>query len=783
MLEGKAIWRMQIDEELNDDIQLPISNLTKKLLVKRGIRNTEKAKKFLSPNLEDLYDPFLFPDMKKAVSRIEEAIVNGEMILVFGDYDADGVTSTALLVEALREKDAMVDFYIPNRFTEGYGPNENAFRQAYEAGVSLIITVDTGIAAVEEARIAKELGMDLIITDHHEPQEELPEALAIIHPKIPEGYPFGELAGVGVSFKLAQAILGSVPLHLIELAAIGTVADLVTLQDENRVIVYYGLQALTSTNRPGIKMLKEIASIEGDVTEEHIGFAIGPRLNAVGRLQDASLAVELLLEEDIDQAKHIADEIQSLNQQRQQIVAEITQEAMTIIQESNDKEDSVFVVAKEGWNPGVLGIVASRLVNEYNKPAIVLAIDEERGEAKGSARSIEAFNLFENCMELKSLFISFGGHSQAAGMTLTLENVDKLRKELNALAQEKLTEKDFSPILSVDFAVHLSELSLDTIHEIGQLSPFGMGNPKPLFEIKSQLPSEIRQIGSKLNHLKMSFQYEQTNLDVIGFSMGDLYPKISPHSKIAIVGELGINEWNGRKKMQMMLKDLKVQEWQMFDYRGTRHLSKQMSHLDSGKSKVCLHYSDISTNDLWLKEKFLCIQAEEWSSQQKTSNGNVEELLLYDLPPKLEDLTVILKSVKPKFIHVYFKTDEQNYFSQTPTRDHFKTFYGMIMKRGLLDLKKERTAYANKNGWSNEFLDFIIKVFLELQFVKIENGVLYYNPKPTKKDLTDSATYQLKLNQVEVEKTLYYSSYTELKNWFSKQLGISNLKEEVVHGL
>ncbi len=778
MIESSSRWIVENPTNSDAKIELNISTIVKELLIKRGIDNTEEARKFLEPKLEDLHDPFLFPDMEKAIERIEQAIQNRERILVFGDYDADGVTSTSLLVEALREKDAYVDYYIPNRFTEGYGPNEAAFRQAKLAEVSLIITVDTGIAAVHEANVAKELGIDLIITDHHEAQEELPNAYAIIHPKLANTYPFDELAGVGVAFKLAHALLGELPLHLIELASIGTVADLVPLKDENRIIVYYGLKALTSTQRPGLKVLKELSGISGTVTEEHIGFGIGPRLNAVGRLQDATVAVELILEDDMEIATEMAEEVDRLNEERQKLVGDIANEAKKIITDNHFDQQSVLIVAKEGWNPGVVGIVASRLVNTYNKPAIVLGIDAEKGIAKGSARSIPAFNLFENCLEVKDLFVSFGGHSQAAGMTLTIENVDKLRDALNQIASEKLTAEDFIPITPIDMKVDMGTVSMETIEEVEKLAPFGMGNPKPIFQFEQEIPNEIRQIGSKLNHLKMNFQKDGTLIDVIGFGKGGIFHELSPKSKVALVGELGINEWNGRKKMQIMLKDLMVKEWQLFDYRGSKHSVKQLAENLDDRSIVALHFKPLDSEDLWMNETFQCYQIEDFL----TRNMEVEELFIVDLPTEIEELEKALSRISPKKIYVYFKTSKQSFLSQLPTREHFKQFYAFMMKQKELKVQ-DRLRFAHSRGWSKDFVDFIIKVFLELQFVKIDNGNLIYNPNPIKQDLTEASTYQVKQKEIIAEKVLYYSTYDELKTWFSEHMKASNLEEAVLNGL
>ncbi|WP_337445694.1 single-stranded-DNA-specific exonuclease RecJ [Ornithinibacillus scapharcae] len=329
MLQSKSNWnflKLQEHTTLIEDEEVKLSPVIKELLIQRGIKTSEEIQKFLSPSLEDLINPEQLASMDIARDRVIRAIQNREKILVFGDYDADGVTSTTILIKALQELGAECDFYIPNRFTEGYGPNEAAFRRAYDDGFQLIITVDTGIASVHEAKVAKEIGLDLIITDHHEPQDELPEALAIIHPKCSPDYSFKELAGAGVAFKFAQALLGYFPEQFLDLVVIGTIADLVPLVGENRILAYYGLRKLSVTRREGLLALKKQCKLEGNVTEEDIGFLIGPRLNAVGRLQDADLAVQLLMSDDREEAEQLAEMVQQLNVERQQIVASIVKE-------------------------------------------------------------------------------------------------------------------------------------------------------------------------------------------------------------------------------------------------------------------------------------------------------------------------------------------------------------------------------------------------------------------------------------------------------------------------
>ncbi|MBH0229984.1 single-stranded-DNA-specific exonuclease RecJ [Halobacillus yeomjeoni] len=774
MLQSSMKWNFTYTGEVESGGSSDgLTPLTKRLLEKRNIVDPDAIRQFLNPSTEDLHDPFLMDGMRRSITRVKDAISNGESILVFGDYDADGVSSTTLMIEALREAGAECDFYIPNRFTEGYGPNEEAFRFAYDTGYSVIITVDTGIAAIHEAEIAKELGIDLIITDHHEVQEKLPDAYGIIHPKTSSDYPFQELAGVGVAFKFAQALLGYFPKHLLDLVVIGTIADLVPLQGENRVLASIGLQAITNSKRPGILALREVCGIEGEMNEETIGFTIGPRINAVGRLQDASPAVDLLLSPDLEEAREIAKYINQLNQERQKIVADIAKEAEEMLLERDDK-DNVIVVAKEGWNPGVLGIVASKLVRKHDRPAIVLGIDTEKGEAKGSARSIDAFDMFTNCMEVRKRFIHFGGHAQAAGMTLDLEQIDLLRKDLNEIAERKLSEEDYQQVLDIEMSVAIEDISLQQIQEIDQLRPFGMGNPKPLFHLKNT-PKEIRLIGSKKNHLKMQFQENSTRVDGIAFGLGDLYPHISPADRLDIVGKLSINEWNGRKNLQIMIQDLCVSEWQLFDLRGSKHLEKNLV-IPHGQEYIAVSFQGMeeSPHDVQI-----------FDHKDIESEKAVDGLLLLDLPKSISQLKEVLNKINVSKLYACYRIEDSTFLKTWPSRDHFKWFYSMLMKRGSFDLYKEGDLLARRKGWDRSMVDFISQVFFELEFVKMKDGLITINAQSSKKDLKESVLYQEREQQLYIEQTLYYSTYKELKNWIDPLMDKESMhvKEEVVNGL
>ena len=773
MLKANTRWDLKsIDKEKVNNIanELQITPLVASLLVNRGFDTIEAAETFLYSKQQDFHDPMLLDDMDKSVQRIHSAINHQEKILIFGDYDADGVSSTTIMLLTLKELGAEVDFYIPNRFTEGYGPNEEAFKWAKSNEFSLIITVDTGISALNEARIAKELEIDLIITDHHEPGPELPEAYSIIHPKKPScPYPFKDLAGVGVAFKLAHALYGKVPESLLEIAAIGTIADLVPLQGENRLIASKGINRLKITERPGIKALLKICSVEpSKVSEETIGFAIGPRINAVGRLQSADPAVQLLITNDQEEANELAQEIDLLNKERQKLVNEMTEEAIKEVDDNYPlEENSVLVIAREGWNAGVIGIVASRLVDRYYRPTIVLSIDANEELAKGSARSIVGFDLYENLATCRELLPHFGGHPMAAGMTLKVEHIDELRERLNRLANEKLTDEDFIPVTAVDVKSSIEELTLEAIEQLEQLAPFGMNNPKPRVLIENVSLQSIRKIGSDQTHLKAVFEKDEFSLDSVGFGFGHLYDEISPLAQVSVIGEVSINEWNNFRKPQLMLQDLKVDDWQLFDVRGNRDIIKVIEAIPQEKRKLIVFNKDnIEKLKLESYREFVHNIASEEAAKQM--NVQSDYLLFVDLPTSKEIVETLLSPALPDRIYTFFHHEQDHFFSTIPTREHFKWFYSFLAKKGAFDVKKYSADLAKYRGWSKKTIDFMSQVFFELEFVKIDKGIITLSNHAHKRDLVESKTYRRKQEQLELENDFIYSSYQHLKHWFDK---------------
>ncbi|MBY6035348.1 single-stranded-DNA-specific exonuclease RecJ [Fictibacillus nanhaiensis] len=776
MLEPRTRWKVQESSEekakwLAEELDLPL--LIANLLLQRGIDSIEKAKKFLKIDTNEFHDPFLLDGMKETVDRIHKAVESNEKILIFGDYDADGVSSTTVMYFALKELGAQFDYYIPNRFTEGYGPNEPVLRKAKEDGYTLVVTVDTGISAVHEAEVAKEVGLDFIITDHHEAPPVLPDAFSIINPKKPHcPYPFKGLAGVGVAFKVAHAILGEPPLHLLDFACIGTIADLVPLVDENRIIAKMGIESLSKTDKIGLQELLKVAGLyEKELSSEDVGFAIGPRVNAAGRLGSAMPVVKLFTSTDREQSEMLAEEIDSVNKERQAVVNEITKEAIAMVEESfPPEENEVLVLAKEGWNPGVIGIVASRIVEKFYRPTIVLCLDPEQETAKGSARSIQGFDMFENLSESRDILPHFGGHPMAAGMTLSLHNVDELRNRLIKQAKNILKPEDFLPVTMVDLTASLEDISLDTVEVLSTLAPFGIGNPSPRVLIEQVPIREMKKIGSQSNHLKLQVgNGELSVLDCIGFQKGSLLDEMTPYSLLSVVGQLQLNEWNGYRKPQLLLEDLAVSHFQLFDFRGLKDAGRRLSDLP----KIKTFY--VTFNEHTLSELGL----ESLSEQTLKGDGlyNLPDQMFHnkyivflDVPPSLTTFTEWLETKgEPARIYAVFHQNTDHFFTTLPTRNHFKWYYGFLAKRKTFDVQKDGTELAKWKGWSKETIDFMSQVFFELDFVTINDGVITVNNEPGKKELDSSQTYKRKFEQADIENQLVYSSYHALKSWFTEQ--------------
>jgi len=540
--------------------ELKISEITAQLLSNRGISDPKEAGEFLACSLSSCHDPFLFKDMDKAVGRIKNAISGKEKILIYGDYDVDGMASVAILKMALMNLGATVETYIPNRLEEGYGLNTNAIKRALADGVSLIITVDCGISSFKEIEYAKLSKIDVIVTDHHEiVAKRLPQAYAIINPLQDLcKYPFKHLAGVGIAYKLAKALYDGTSFiaeDFLDLVSLGTVADIVPLKGENRILAKHGLDEINRRQRAGIKAMTDLAGLSGkDVSSGHIGFILGPRINAMGRVGSPEKALELLLTDNKEDATRLAKILDTENRNRQKIQSGVLEEALSKIErEVNFKHHRIIVLASEGWHAGVIGIVASGIAERFHRPAILISLDGKHG--KGSGRSVDRFNLFDVLMQCKDLLLGFGGHEGACGLTIEKERVDEFREMINAEAGKHVSEDVFSPQLDIDMEIPLNSLNEGVINEIEALAPFGEENPRPVFSSRNLIVKDgPRQIGKK--GFKIWVTDNNITCEAVSFGRNEMdVPKNGSGVDLAYVPS--INDWQGLQSIQLELKDIK----------------------------------------------------------------------------------------------------------------------------------------------------------------------------------------------------------------------------------
>jgi len=543
-----------------------LSPIIATLLFNRGLDSEEKVRSFFSKSIKDVHNPKLLIDADAAADRIISAVNNKEKIAVYGDYDVDGIISTALMYDFLKGLGADVMYYIPDRMDEGYGINIMAVNKLSKMGVKLMVTVDCGITAVGEVEFAKLQGMEIVITDHHTCKEKLPRAVAAVDLKREENeYPFNALAGVGVAFKLMLYIVMKLGLNTTEyfnryadFCAIGTVADVVSLTDENRIIVNRGTAVLSNTKREGLKALIELAGLKPDnIKSEDIAFGIAPRLNAAGRMGSAETALKLLLTDSSEEAAQYAAELNLQNEKRKQTEAEIFEEALSqIASDANFDLKKVIVVCGNGWHHGVIGIVASKLTERFYKPCIVLS--EENGVCKGSARSIPAFNLFDALEHCDKLLKTFGGHSGAAGLTLGRENLDEFSGELNNYAKSVLTDEDMIPVIEIECELAPKSATIDFVKRLSNFEPFGEENETPVFSMKEADVAYISKVGKDMTHLRMVIVKDGISFNCIGFGMGAYSDYISKGDGVNIAFGIGINSYNGTDSVQFYLKDIQT---------------------------------------------------------------------------------------------------------------------------------------------------------------------------------------------------------------------------------
>ena len=774
MIDAKFKWELADNAPSltvdNLEKELGISRILATLLAQQGIDSTEQAKKFFEPSMEEIHDPTLLHDMDKAVERIEQAVEKQEQITIYGDYDADGITSTSLMYETLLSIGANVNYYVPNRFTDGYGPNMDAYQRLIDNGTQLFITVDNGVSGKNVINKVMAAGVDVVITDHHEVPADLPNAVAIGHPRYPgSNYPFPDLSGVGVAFKVAWALTGEFPVEELDLVAIGEIADVVNVTDENHAFISYGIQQLRQGMRPGLAALMKLADIKANnLTDQDIGFGIAPRLNALGRIADANDGVKLLTSLDENESQKLAKEVDQANKERQNLVAEIMKEAEKQANSSANQQKRTLLIVGKGWHQGVLGIVASRIMNETGKPTIIASTDQNNPTLiKGSGRSVDSFNLFNALEAHCELFTTFGGHPAACGLSFDQKNIVPLQIAL----EEETGKQKFDPMVKQPLPIAMklapADVTQQLYNDIQRVAPFGPGNMEPVFELNNVKVVDVKTMGQEHQHLKFSIVSDKKNLTVVAFGQGNLATLLSaPTGQINLAVKVSLNEWRGKKTVQLMLEDLQINGTVIIDERTNKLTPQLFSSSDYYivreprlRENIAPHVAPGYT--LSIEEAIKT----DFSGQQVT---------LVDCPSSEEMLKQIFAEDEgePATIRLLLYQRKSAYLAGLPTRNDFAQLYRFIYKQKEIKWPMQAKAVSNHLKINMDRLNLMIQVFSEAGFVTIKDDVLKFNEPTNKTDLTQTKRYQKQLAQYKVEQQLLFNDAATVAKWLLEYLNL-----------
>lgn len=774
MIDAKFKWKLADNASSatvdNLEKELGISRILATLLAQQGIDSTEQAKKFFEPSMEEIHDPTLLHDMDKAVERIEQAVEKQEQITIYGDYDADGITSTSLMYETLLSVGANVNYYVPNRFTDGYGPNMDAYQRLIDNGTQLFITVDNGVSGKNVIDKVMAAGVDVVITDHHELPADLPNAVAIVHPRYPgSNYPFSDLSGVGVAFKVAWALTGEFPIEELDLVAIGEIADVVNVTDENHALISYGIQQLRQGMRPGLAALMELADIKANnLTDQDIGFGIAPRLNALGRIADANDGVKLLTSLDENESQKLAKEVDQANKERQNLVAEIMKEAEKQANSSANQQKKTLLIVGKGWHQGVLGIVASRIMNETGKPTIVASTDQNNPTLiKGSGRSVDSFNLFNALEAHRELFTTFGGHPAACGLSFEQGNIASLQTALEEEANQQKFDPTVKQTLPIAMQLEPADVTQQLYNDIQRVAPFGPGNMEPVFELNNVKVVDVKTMGQEHQHLKFSIVSGKENLTVVAFGQGNLATLLSaPTGQVNLAVKVSLNEWRGKKSVQLMLEDLQINGTVIIDER-TNKLTPQ---LFSSSDYYIVREPRLRDNIAPHVAPGYTLSIEE---AIKTDFSG-QRVTLVDCPSSEEMLKQIFTEDEgePATIRLLLYQRKSAYLAGLPTRNDFAQLYRFIYKQKELKWPMQVKAVSNHLKINMDRLNLMIQVFSEAGFVTIKDDVLKFNEPTNKTDLTQTKRYQKQLAQYKVEQQLLFNDAATVAKWLLEYLNL-----------
>ncbi|MDK6368719.1 single-stranded-DNA-specific exonuclease RecJ [Aerococcus sp. UMB8608] len=766
MLKANYDWKVSSDQltdldqeniaQLKEVLDLP--DLLVDLLYQRGFQDEEAINHFLDEE-PIIHDPFLLSDMDRAVDRLMAAIEAGQAILVYGDYDADGITAATILVEGLENMGANVHSYLPDRFVDGYGPNKDVYNYYIKQGIQVILTCDNGVKGHEAIAHAQAQGVDVIVTDHHEMADSLPDAYAIVHPRHPDqAYPFDDLSGAGVALKVVQALTGALPIDLLDLCAIGTVADLVSLTDENRSLVKLGLQQLKQTQRLAfIRLFEKLEISPSQIDEETIGFKIAPRLNALGRLSDANLGLQLLMSFDPDEVDEGLQEMEAINDERRALVDQIEAEARAEV-DQRDHLDDILVCWQDDWHEGVLGIVASRLVERYQRPCLVLTHKTDQALYKGSGRSVQGVNLFDLLSQLDDQMLAFGGHAMAAGLTIEEAKFADWQSGLQELG-ESIHEIVQRPApLDLDGRLQPAAVNLVSLEALQGLKPFGTDNPKPRFLLEAGPISRIQQLGRDKQTLKLGLA-EAADLSLIGFRMGKFAQQLSLGNPLEAAVGLSINEWQGKRSPQAFLLDMRVDEASVIDLRQARareevfaveeayYLFQEAKYLAAYQDQIPSSSRGILVDEL----------------DQDLGEG-YQQAVLFDCPQDLEAIRRFVQERGIKNLYLFAYSPKQVYLNGLPQREDFERYYRYLLGHPQLPLKGQAGVLASYLKLAEGQLVLMTDILEEAGLVAWQGDMLHILPVQGKVDLKAYLTkYEQVLNS---EQVLLYNDIESIRNYF-----------------
>ncbi|MFD1440586.1 single-stranded-DNA-specific exonuclease RecJ [Lacticaseibacillus hegangensis] len=753
------LWQ-EAAQPSSDQIQqvaeaLSVPPFLARLLIQRGITNQAAYEAFCTPDLSRLHDPFALHDMQKAVDRIKLAITRQEKITIYGDYDVDGLTATSIMKDTLENSLGAdnVETFIPDRFTDGYGPNQAVYDYLRKNGTELVVTVDNGVGGAAVIDQAMAAGMDVVVTDHHELPKVLPKAVAVVHPRHPDGhYPFNDLSGAGVAFKVASALLGEPATDCLDLAALGTVADIVSMTGENRLIVQMGLQLIHQQQRPGINALIKVADLDpAKVDETAIGFGIGPRLNALGRLGDANPGVTLLTTFDDDEAEKLAENVNTLNQKRQALVAKIVQEAMAIAESPENQAQKTLIIAHAGWHEGVLGIVASHIVEATGKPTLVLNIAKDGQTAKGSGRSVPAYNLFKALDAARDEMTHFGGHAMAAGLTVPVANIPALHAAMEQAAAVELKGAE-KPPLTISGRLTAADISLDHYHLMRKLAPFGPGNEEPTFAYVPQQVGDIQQMGKTNAHLRFTADGQK----VVAFNRGADAPALAAASQVKLALRMDENTWQNRTSLQLRLVDWELKQPNVIDMRLPQASAEQF--------RGAYNYVFFDA-----KRKQAMTSAFMFGGPVVMADAVTNPLanaVLVDLPPDEASLRKLLAHIALP-VRVVFTAPAAELVA-VPNRQEFGSVLHFLAAHPGFD--KHQLGFAAKQvHLTIRQVILAVQVFFELGFVRIDGSQITVTAHPEKKALQESSAYQRQSAFLQLAHRLQTAARPALEDWLTAQ--------------